>query len=418
MKLPWDKQYLKISFHVIFTLAVGYILMNIIDVATFILIDLRRILGDIFSGIGTFLRIISPLTIAFVIAYLFDPLVDFYQDRYEIFKKNILIPFFEKHDITKPNFIKARKSRKDDYGPFKQRLAGASLTYLTAFTAIYIIVWMLVRNLGFGREGGLLAMINYTIDTLSTLLYNLEALLADWGYLDSVLDFIDEAIQSLNSYILYFINSAVTIAASAGAWLLNFFISLVVAFFFMNNKEKLKHQIKAMANIFLPKKINNILTLTLEDFHAVFSGYVRGLILDGIILGTLIAITLSIIGVELAILIGVLTAIFNLIPFFGGIVAFFLSVLFELLMGSPLNALLAGIAIIIIQQIDTIFIVPKVVGERVKLSAPVVMLSLTIAGSIFGILGMLLIVPSIAIAKIFFMRFTQRYVESKWKRAK
>ena len=403
MKLPWDAKYIKISFHVVLTLIVVYILMSVVDLITFVLLDLHSILSSVIGFLGTVIRIFSPLILAFVIAYLFDPLVDFYQKKFEEF----YIKYLKNHKI---NIFKNKQTAQ-----FKKRLAGTTLTYITVFLALYILIWSLIQNLDF-TGGGIMVFVNTTIETFMSLFNDLQVTLADLGYLDGIItEIIDGFALWISSYFLSFVNDAVNIIAGAGTWLLNFFIALVVAFFFMNNKEQLKQQIDKLAILFLPPKTNNFLSIAIEDFHFVFSGYIRGLILDGIILGTLIAIFLSFIGVELAVLIGVLTAIFNLIPFFGGIIAFFLSVSFELLLGEPTRALLAGIIIIVIQQIDTMLIVPKVIGQRVKLAAPVVMLSLTIAGTLFGMWGMLLVVPSIAIAKIFFMRFMERYAAKKNK---
>jgi len=406
MKLPWDEKYLKISFHVILTLVAAYILINVVDLLAFILIDIGSILSTIFGFLGSVIRVFSPLIIAFVIAYLLDPFVEFYQGQYE--------NFIKAHPIFRNiNFGKRKKLGKEVHA-HKNRMAGALLTYLTVFVAIYILMWALIRNFDFAEDGGFMAVLNTIIDTITTLFNDLQTALTSLGYLDILTDSIDNFISWVSEYLLSFVNNAVGIVAGAGTWILNVFIALVVAFFFMSNKHQLIHQIQKIVEIFLPAKVNRFLGIALEDFHVVFSGYIRGLILDGVILGTLIAIGLSFIGVDLAILIGILTAIFNLIPFFGGIMAFFLSVSFELLLGSPITALYAGILILIIQQIDTVFIVPRVVGQRVKLSAPVVILSLSIAGSVFGIWGMLLIVPCIAIAKVFFTRFTNRYIE--WKK--
>ena len=408
MKFPWDRKYLKICFHVIVTLVITYAIINIIDGATFLITDLGTVLGSLFSGFGNIIRLFSPLIIAFLIAYLFDPIVDFYQNHYENFKVNVAQPWL----ANNTNLSRYTKKHNKKSTRFKTRFAGALLTYISIFFGIFIIIRLLIRSLTAGDDG-VMSIINNLVDTFTAFTYNIQTLLDEWEILEFVADYVEYLLAWLNESILGFISTAVTTAVATGVWVLNFFISLVVAFYFMNHKERLIHQISYLFNVFIPKKIGHILSIFLSDLHHVFSGYIRGLILDGIILGTLIAIALSIIGIEMAIPIGILTAIFNLIPYFGGIMAFGLSVGFELILGNPTNALYAAIAIIVIQQIDSIFIVPKVVGQNVKLSAPVILLSLTIAGSLFGIIGMLLIIPTMAIIKIFAMRFVERYTKYK-----
>ena len=398
MKLPWDKTYLKIAFHVIVTLGAVYILFTLVDAVASMIGDLGSVFDAIFSAIRRFLSIMSPAITAFVIAYLFDPIVDVFQKQYE----QHFIPFFKKHKLY--------RQKKIDPDSFKKRFAGSMITYIVAFSAIALLIRLLANNLGI-TDGGFFEMVNRTVASFNELANRLEESLEEWGFAE--IGFLDDFSYWIESTLLEFVNSAMSMATAAGAWVLNLFISLVVAFYFMNNKHRLTFQFAKLMELFLPNKIYTVTGNFLGDLHAVFSGYIRGLILDGIILGTLIGIGLSIVGVELAILIAVFTAIFNLIPFFGGIIAFFLAVVSELLIGSPLTALYAAIVILIIQQIDTMFIVPKVVGERVSLSPPIVMLSLTIAGSILGLWGMLLIVPTIAMVKIFVMRFIERYIERK-----
>lgn len=423
MKFPWDRRYLVIGFHVAITLAGAYVLINFIDAIFFVLGDIFTpqadggvtFLGSILSAVSSLLRLFSPLIIAFIIAYLFDPLVDFYQKHYDNFKTRIAVPWLKKNVSY---FNKISYKRKETKGAaFKSRMAGVLFTYLSVFVFLYFIIGLLVRSFT-GVEEGFVGMINRTTDTFTELFENLTYIIEGWdigefGVADFVLEYLQTFVTWMGEFVLNLATTAVVTAVATGMWVLDFFISLVVAFYFMNHKNRIKSQLLSIMGLFVPIKPRRAILVFLGNVNFVFSGYIRGMILDGIILGTLIAIALTIIGVELAIPIGILTAVFNLIPYFGGIVAFVLSVGSELILGTPTNALYAAIAIIVIQQIDSIFIVPKVVGENVKLSAPVILLSLTIAGSVFGIIGMLLIVPTLAIIKIFVMRFIERYANYK-----
>jgi predicted PurR-regulated permease PerM len=119
------------------------------------------------------------------------------------------------------------------------------------------------------------------------------------------------------------------------------------------------------------------------------------------------------VGVNFAVLIGMFSGLANLIPYFGAFVGFILSVFVALLSGDVTQAVYAGIIVIVLQQIDGIFIQPKIVGEKVELSPVLVLLSLSVFGSMFGLPGMIFAVPLCAIFKIFLTRFMTRYKKSK-----
>ncbi|MCL1924097.1 MAG: AI-2E family transporter [Defluviitaleaceae bacterium] len=403
MKLPWDKNYLKIALHVIFTVSSIYALMHIIDFIAYIIFDIGSFVLRLFSFIGNLIHVFRTLFIALIIAYLLDPLVEFFQKHYD----NRTEDWFKNKKI----FIKNKNENKKI---FKTRMAGAILAYLSIIIFLYLVIHLLALNIG-GADNQFLKLAESTILTLQYIVHNIEYELYQlgWDFLETLLEQVAGLFEGLSYILIDLVNNIVSTAAAAGAWVLNLFISIVVAFYILMHKQALKHYTKYLSDLFLPKIVVRKTTKTMVTINTVFSSYMRGLILDGIILGTLIGITLSIIGVELAVLIGILTAVFNLIPYFGGIMAFVISVVSELVLGTPTNAFWAAIAIIIIQQIDTIFIVPRVVGRKVSLSAPIVILSLSIGGAMFGIIGMFLAVPVVAVLKIIVGGFIERYAKLK-----
>ena len=134
-------------------------------------------------------------------------------------------------------------------------------------------------------------------------------------------------------------------------------------------------------------------------------------------MGTLFAVAFYFIGIPYGILIGLVSGFSNLIPYFGAIVAFLLAVLSGLLSEEPIRALYAAIAILVLQQIDSVWIVPKVVGKKVELHPVMVLLSLAIFGGFFGFWGLLLAVPLGALCKNFFFWLYEKKAAEKngWK---
>lgn len=404
MKLPWDKNYLKIAFHVIFTLVVTYLAIVLIDGVAIVIMDIFDIIGRFFSGLGWLISLFSPLVLSFLMAYLLDPLAELYQKFYERFRDDVALPWLSQN-TTLPVYNKRKVKGTVAY---RTRFMGATLTYATIVVGLGLLVRIVAQQF---EAQQVAAIISEMAETVTHVVDNVTAGLDQFEFLLPLSDYLAALTDVAIVWVTESLPDILTAAATTGAWILDFFIAFVVAFYFITHKARIKSNLQQLLETFTPTKVNQVIRLFLADLHFVFSGYIRGMMLDGMILGTLIALTLSLpfIGAQLAIPIGIVTVIFNMIPFFGGIMAFIIAVVSELILGTPTSALYAAIAIVIIQQIDSIFIIPRVVGQNVKLSAPVVMLSLTIAGTLFGIMGMLLIVPTLAILKIFASRFLERY---------
>ena len=104
--------------------------------------------------------------------------------------------------------------------------------------------------------------------------------------------------------------------------------------------------------------------------------------------------------VKYAVMLGLFIGLFNLIPYFGAIIAVAISVILTILTGGLSKAIEMTIVVIILQQIDANFINPKIVGESLEISPLLVIFSVTIGGAYFGILGMFLAVPVAAVIKV------------------
>ena len=184
-------------------------------------------------------------------------------------------------------------------------------------------------------------------------------------------------------------------------------IGLTAAFYFLVEKERILYYGRDIIKTFLPKYSEGILD-SLSEANRIFSGYIGGQLTDAIVMATLISLAFLIIGIDYPFIIGVISGFSNLIPYVGAIVAFFLAVSVALLGGSPIKAMYAAIVILLLQQLDSAVIVPKIVGNKVELHPVLVILSLSVFGSIFGIWGMVFAVPVTAIIKIILYRIYRK----------
>jgi len=141
----------------------------------------------------------------------------------------------------------------------------------------------------------------------------------------------------------------------------------------------------------------------IHEIRYVVQHYITGLLTETTIVAILNITGLLIIGAPFAILLGLIAAILNLIPYIGGLVAVFLTALITFTnTGSVTTAFWAIIVFMVVQFIDNNFLVPKVIASRVKLNALISIVGVLIGGALCGVSGMFLSIPLIAICKVIF----------------
>lgn len=147
-----------------------------------------------------------------------------------------------------------------------------------------------------------------------------------------------------------------------------------------------------------------LVTEVFTETKSIISKYLVGLLLQALIVAILNYVGLLIIGLEYALLIGVLGALLNFIPYIGGIVAIAMPVLIAVATKSPISVVWVLVLYATVQLIDNNFLVPKIVGSKVKVNALASIIGVLIGGAIWGIAGMFLAIPILAICKVIFDR--------------
>ena len=132
----------------------------------------------------------------------------------------------------------------------------------------------------------------------------------------------------------------------------------------------------------------------------IFYSYFYSTLLDACLIGIIVSIGLWIIGVPNALLLGMMVGLMNIIPYFGAIIGGVICVIIAFLSGNIYSALLTGIYIIVMQQLDGNFIQPRIVGSSVGVRPIYVLLAVTVGGGLFGFWGILLGVPFMAIVQM------------------
>jgi predicted PurR-regulated permease PerM len=176
-------------------------------------------------------------------------------------------------------------------------------------------------------------------------------------------------------------------------------------------------QLKRFLESFIPQRFRSIYDDKLTEVDTVLSGFIRGQLLVCALLAVLYSIGLYVIGIDLAIAIGVLAGITFIIPYVGTIIGMVLSVAMALLKFQDiLHPLLCLGWFGIVQTLEGMVITPRVVGNSIGLHPLVTIVALLVGGQLFGLLGMLLAVPVTAVLQVFLRSMADYYRSSGFYR--
>ena len=161
------------------------------------------------------------------------------------------------------------------------------------------------------------------------------------------------------------------------------------------------HLIKFIHKLFSRKEsteVNDVLSST----KVIIQGYLDGLFLEAVFVAILNSTALLIIGVDYAVLLGIIGAIVNVVPYIGGIISILFPVIISVVSDTPSDALWVVISYLVIQFFDVHYIVPKVVASKVKINALISVIVVLAGGALWGLPGTFLSIPLTAIIKVIF----------------
>ncbi|MEO8151061.1 MAG: AI-2E family transporter [Bacteroidia bacterium] len=181
-----------------------------------------------------------------------------------------------------------------------------------------------------------------------------------------------------------------------GGFLVIVFLLPVYIFLFLFYKPLL---LDFIAHLFPVSKHNTVLEVLTES-KSMIQNYLVGLLIEAGIVAALNSAGLFMLGIQYALLLGVIGALLNIIPYIGGIIAISLPMLLALATKDPIYALYVLAVYIAVQFIDNNFIVPKIVASKVKINALVSIVVVLIGGELWGVTGMFLSLPLTAIIKV------------------
>ena len=198
---------------------------------------------------------------------------------------------------------------------------------------------------------------------------------------------------------------------SAVGTIMDIFIAFVVSIYILLQRKKLINFWSKLVKAVVKENVYITMKKYFIEGNQIFFNFLTSQIIDAIIVGVLVSIAMAIIGVKYAVLLGFVIGLFNLIPYFGAIVAVAIDILITLFTGGIGKAILMAAVVIVLQQIDANIINPKIVGNSLQISQLLVLFAVTVGGAYFGILGMFLAVPIFTVIKVIIEDFVEEREE-------
>lgn len=378
-----DWRYLKVSLYVTFTAGLLYILY-------FIIKNFDSVLSTVGSFIGNLISALSPLIIGLILAYLLSPLV-------EMVDKRLMSLLFKRL----PAHPKKREKRLQ-----MRRTISILLTYLIIIAVVLVWIYafavLIVGHLVFDS-------LTLMLERISTYFSHYQDVFRDFlqGLPNSGLEQrLETAFQNAALWISNHLSTEAMFGAIAniGGSLVNLILGIVISIYIIKDKAFFQRLYRKAVHVILPMKYSAIWNEAMVDIDQVFSKFLRGQLLDALIVATITSIVLTVIRLDFAVLLGCFAGLTNVIPYFGPVFGAIPAVIVALLTGGVTKALITMVAFFIIQQIDSDFIYPKVVGSSTGLHPVFVLLAVTFGGYYWGIGGMILAVPIVACIKLFLVR--------------
>ena len=357
------------------------------------------------SAIGTIMGVLSPIIYGLVIAFLVNPIVK----KVEKF----IIPFILK--VIK----KEERAKKTARGI---GILSALVIVLAIIVALLNMVipelYKSIRDLVVTLPDQItewVKFVNDIIETdtnvgniLKTVVLESSAALEKWVETDllnwvqtDLLEHTNTIVTGLTTGVISVVNVVMDIV-----------IGMIVSIYVLFGKEKFACQSKKVVYaVMKPRTANNLLHVV-KKADEIFTGFIVGKIIDSAIIGVLCFIGVSILKMPYALLVSVIVGVTNVIPFFGPYIGAIPSAILILIV-DPLKGLYFIIFIILLQQLDGNVIGPKILGNSTGLSSFWVVFSILVFGGLFGIVGMIIGVPTFALIYYVVKMYVQERLEKK-----
>lgn len=385
MKKKFDNIYLKWAFTAFSVIAASILLYFFI---------LR--FNNIIKSIGKIFVILKPLLYGVILAFLLTQIYNYFDNK-----------------LTK--FL--IKKQSEEKAKYMSKILSIILSVLILLAILFLIFYVFIPKMVLSILG--------IIETWPTNMNNieiwLEGLLKSSPVLEeSVLSAINDSSTSILSWLsnallpkMEMISDSVTTGLSdMYTFIKDFIIGIVFSVYILANKTKFIAGIKKFIYTICGIKLGNSIMEIGRYSYKIFNGFVKGKLITSLIIGTANYIGMIVLGLPYALLISIIIAVTNIIPFFGPIIGWIPSVIL-ILMINPIQALYFTILNIILQQVEGNILEPKIVGNTTGISGFWVLFAIIVFEGLFGFVGMIFGVPVFAIIYHFVILYINKYLNKK-----
>lgn len=345
-----------------------------------------EIFGSVMSGLNWLLGVAKPIIFGFVMAYILKPLNDFFTDRY-----------------AKIKFLGKRS-----------RLFGVITVLLLIILIITAIASAIVYSVTHQLQ---FANIDETFKAMTSIANSLtnfyESLLAKLNSLDIGSEQLTESVGEISNTIMSFVqnlaNGVIGSVSDIAGYVTTVMFGLIIGIYFMIDGQHMVAYFSEVADAVLSERANTKIRNFLNDVNEVFSGYIRGQLMDVAFMIVATSFAMMLTGISLAPIIGLLTGLANLVPYLGPFVGYASIILISVVEGKYQVMIASLIAFLIIQTLDGNVIEAKFIGKSIKVHPLLVVIFLIFGNAIGGLWGMLLAVPVGA----YFQKMFTNYVEKR-----
>lgn len=267
-----------------------------------------------------------------------------------------------------------------------RRFPAVILSYLTVLAAAAAVIWGFANIIAGKLETGSVQQLQNSLNH-----YYLQ-------YRDLLSDLFGFTIKGPDM---------VKLLQSLGSGTVKLLIGMVAGVYLLKDKSFFLRLGNQALHLLLPQKAHGLVREILFEINEVVSAFLRGVFIDSVVVAFLSALALSFLGVDFAIFIGCFAGVANIIPYFGpviGIVPAFLSALAD---GGLTLAIAAAASLFAVQQIECNFIYPRIIGKSTGLHPLFVLVAVSAAGALGGLVWMILAVPATGIVKVLICKWAE-----------
>lgn len=350
-------------------------------------------IGQVTKWISFVFGLATPLVIGIAAAFVLNLLLN-------LFEKKLLGKVFDKY----PKIGKRRRG------------ICLILTYLSSLMIITALIFFIIPQVIESASTFVNKFVSNFPQYGKSIQGFLTELTNEWGLSEDLWDKIPsnwkEIVQTVTNFAGDAISTLFNLTIGVTTSVINFFIGVIFSAYILASKEKLIRIFKKLNYAYVRPPYAEKLASLASETTTTFNRFVGGQLTEALILGSLCCIGMLILRIPYAPMISVLIGLTSLIPILGAYLGAIPSALI-LLMESPIKALIFIIFLIVLQQVEGNLIYPKVVGNAIGLEGFWVFLAITLGGSVFGVMGMLIGVPVVAVLYTVISKFTNERLKKK-----